>query len=647
MKPKTNTLKPHIPTLILSIALILLLSIPTISANPLDNPLFHAENLKYIGGFRIKAGDFGVSRSSFNNGVLGYNPSRHSLFIGSKVHQNALGEFPIPERFVKSYHYSDMPITGVPIQNFSFVLDRTDTGNPQALDRLGGILYKNNQIIVQAYEYYDAPADDTHTTLVVRNASNIEQSDIDGYYEMEGRAHTVLWISPIPEEWQSLLGGDAIAGDGHGMPIASRCSSGPSLFVFNTSDLLNTTATNGTINATPLMDFDLSHIFADNEKGYVPYSEYIKYLQYNYNGTLPAAHDGDAREVYNISLVGNNSYWTQVSSAYYGVILPGTRTYAVFGSSAMHHSGGGYKIVQKNGNVCGGPCPYDPEDKYNYYWLFDLKDILQVKNGTKEPYEVKAYEYGELPLPFDKLYGGEHNYLMRDATFDEEHRTLYFSIPGMDHIQSWYEAPPVIVAYTYDLNYSNPLNRSIFTVLYYPLDNTTSEDNTHQFECAAFSRENAITNITLYVYNATDNTMVSFTNTSNRINLQADLPYGRYVWTCIACDSASVCSYPPENYTLSITNSSQKPECSSLGGNCMLNPCQIYTNCSSLNEGACTIGFCCSGTCQQPPQCSDADTDHNGRVNLRELVIYIKQWKSRTLDIAKILTAIKEWKNGC
>ena len=50
--------------------------------------------------------------------------------------------------------------------------------------------------------------------------------------------------------------------------------------------------------------------------------------------------------------------WNFLSEAVYGFIVPGTSTFAVFGSSGGVNSGIGYKLTQDNGNLCEGYCSY-------------------------------------------------------------------------------------------------------------------------------------------------------------------------------------------------------------------------------------------------------------------------------------------------
>jgi hypothetical protein len=47
---------------------------------------------------------------------------------------------------------------------------------------------------------------------------------------------------------------------------------------------------------------------------------------------------------------------------------------------------------------CGGGCPYEPNDYYNYYWMYDVEEMAVAKN----PWEVRPYAYGVWDIPFIK-----------------------------------------------------------------------------------------------------------------------------------------------------------------------------------------------------------------------------------------------------
>jgi len=401
-----------------------------------DLPLILIDNLEYIGGFRIKSGTYGESRTGYSVGKIAYNSDSHSIFLAGHAHHNAIAEFKIP-KVVLSEKLKDLNLTPEPVQSFAKVLHRTDTGNTQKLDKIGGMEYIKGELLVHAYEYYDGNNNNNDTTLVVRDAGNLENSNIDGFFKFSGKAHEVLWVSPIPNKLQTLFGGDYLSGASSAIPINGRSSMGPSAFVLNSKDIINNQDTNLLIDTKKVLDFSLSHIMSQTKSGWLSFADWRGAIQYNYSGKRPA---GKAFvKVYDKNLVGNNNLWTEESSAYYGLIIPGTRTYAVFGTSAMHLSGGGYKITQKNGKTCGGPCQFDPDDKYNYYWFFDVADLLEVKKGKKLSYEVKPYAYGLFEIPFKSFIQG--------GTFNSADEIIYFSLPSADRNQSRFEASPVIIAY--------------------------------------------------------------------------------------------------------------------------------------------------------------------------------------------------------
>jgi hypothetical protein len=169
-------------------------------------PRISINNLQYAGGFRIKSGTYGGSRTGYSTGKIAYNEPAHSLFMTGHVYDSAIAEFAIPE-LVNSALVTDLNLTERPTQDFVQVLAKAKDRNTQNIDRLGGIEFINGELLVQIYEYYDAPADNTYTSLLFRNASDMQNSILDGFFEMQGKAHLVLWVSPIPDNLKVVSGG--------------------------------------------------------------------------------------------------------------------------------------------------------------------------------------------------------------------------------------------------------------------------------------------------------------------------------------------------------------------------------------------------------------------------------------------------------
>ncbi len=417
--------------------------------DPSTLPTITISDLKYKGWFRIKSGTYWESRNGFSQWRIAYNPENNSIFLSSHVYDNAIWEYPLPQIITWST-LQELKITPPPIQKFSKILNRTDSWNTQRIDKLWWLSLINGELLVQWYEYYDAMADNTNTTLVIRDAKNLSWSNVDWFFDFEWRAHTALWTSPIPLEWQSLLWWDYIAWASSAVPINSRSSMWPSAFSFNSSDIIWTTKTWWFISTNKLLDFSLSHIIAKTESWWLPYSSWNWNIQYNYSWSKPPFYEWKMSDTYDINLVWDNDLWTEVSSALYWVIIPWTRTYAVFWFSWMHNSWGWYKITQKNGNNCGWPCAYDPWDYNKYYWFFDVNDLVSVKDWNKLPYEVKPYEYWKLSLPLSVWWW------IWWGSIDKSTWNIYLSIPGSDKLQSIYEASQVIIILNTDIWLSLP-----------------------------------------------------------------------------------------------------------------------------------------------------------------------------------------------
>jgi hypothetical protein len=382
---------------------------------PTGLPLMRIGDLAYAGAFRLPANSYGNSSLNYSQGPIEYNAADTTLFIVGHTYQQAIAEFTVPE-LVAGTVLSELHMAGEPVQVFSSVLDRTPGGNEQNLNRIGGMELvegpAGRALLVNAYEYYDAPGDNTLTTLVVRDAGDIAGSGVEGFFAFAGGAgHTAGWLSPVPPEWRELVGGTHITGHSSGIPIISRCSVGPSAFAFDPTAFAANVSLPTSIPTQRLLDFSLAE----------PLHEDLS------NGT------------------GDNDLWTHLSQVTYGCIVPGTRTYFTIGNSGGHASGVCYKCTRDDGHLCGGYCTPEAADVYQYYWLWDLADMVAVKEDELESHAVRPYEYGRFDTPFQD--GGFRP--IGGGTFDPASGLLYLSVRGADREQGRYANPPVIVAYRF------------------------------------------------------------------------------------------------------------------------------------------------------------------------------------------------------
>ena len=387
-------------------------------AAPTDLPLMTIQNLEYKGGFRVPGGTFGESDFSYTEGKITLGENGNSIFMVGHAHQQAIAEISIPT-IINSTNIADFQYASI-VQNFSRILNRAETGNPQQIDRISGMEYYKGKLVVNGFEYYDGDGNATHTTLVVDEASNLSNSSISGFYGYDAKAMAAGWISSLDSSWHTLLGGTHITGNSSGQPIITRLSVGPSAYSFNLEQDLINTSSGSTVPTTRLSSFTLDDPMGD-----------VNNLNSSYL-------ENSSR---------NNKMWTHISNAVYGFVVPGTRTYATFGSSGGHDTGVGYKITQDDGSLCAGYCPRERSDTQNYYWLFDLNDLIKVKTGVMNAKDIAPYEYGELSIP-NQPYGfvtmAEG---VLGGAFDSDTNTLYLSVYGADNLQSAYAKYPIIVAY--------------------------------------------------------------------------------------------------------------------------------------------------------------------------------------------------------
>ena len=376
-----------------------------------EDKKFSIEDMEYLGAFKFSHKEFGLSSMNFSSGKMTVSEDGKSIFVVGHAQKMMVGEFKIPQ-LIKSNHLSEIAQVNEFEQGFVDVLGKLKKENTQRISGIHGMLEYQNKLVINGAKYYDASATTKHTTFVIQNADDLKTSEVKGFYSLEGGAHASGWISPIPQGLTETLGGTHISGFASNIPINSRLSIGPSAFSFDIIDLLKTEP--GDVKTTPLLDFSLDHPLSD--------------------------------DLYNKAL--SNFLWVELSSAIYGFIVPNTSTYAVFGKSGGHKSGIGYKITQDDGQLCPGPCSKEAKDNVNYYWLFDVNELIKVKQDKEPPYMPRPYEYGVLYSSFENNFNMDtpNSKLISGATFDFNNHILYIMVSGVKR-STRYENTPIVLAY--------------------------------------------------------------------------------------------------------------------------------------------------------------------------------------------------------
>lgn len=361
-------------------------------------------SLRYEGGIRLQAGSFGSSRVAYTPGAMAIDDAGTSVWVAGHAHHFSVGRFTLPDP-VKSRVISDLPLA--PNADPFVRLTPPLQGDDNPPNRITGLDQLGDKLLVNVAVFYDGAGKNQQTTVVLDNAYDLSATDQHGYYSLEGSARAAGWMAPLPERLRETFGGDYIAGYASNLPIVSRLSMGPSLFIWNTSALDQLNDVQRTIPTQAALGYSSRH-------------------------PLHPDPENESRD---------NRLWTFVSEAHYGFIPPGTNQYLVVGRSGGHHSGVGYKITQDSGRRCGGYCPFQTADMDNYFWLYDLQDLLPVSEARNPLHDQRPTHFGELPI----FAAGS---LIAGADFHRKSGKLFLLITDADPLQNRYERQPIILIYS-------------------------------------------------------------------------------------------------------------------------------------------------------------------------------------------------------
>ncbi len=324
--------------------------------NTLGYPLFDAEgsldllprifpvNLTYIGAFQVPNQDNNGRPLSYGGHALAYDEAAHGLFFGGHDWDQELCEIGIPAVI-------DLGQTASILQNCTDVtegrLGQIDDGTV----KLGGTLLHDGKLIVSAYSYYDA--DGNQSVSHFSGLPDLSQTgEVLGPYQVGDWAGIVSgYMAPVPAEWQADLGGPALTGNCC-LSIISRTSYGPAVSVFDPDQV-------GSIDpvpANPLLYYPASDPLAD------------------WDATGP--YFNGATQIVGIAFP------------------PGSRSVLFIG----RHGVG--EFCYGTGEACNDPVnPYQGTHAYPYVhqvWAYDALDLLAVKQGDLQPWEVRPYTIWQL-----------------------------------------------------------------------------------------------------------------------------------------------------------------------------------------------------------------------------------------------------------
>lgn len=347
----------------------------TLEARAMMAGLIYEESLDYLGAFKVPEGNIGSSTFEYGGTALAFNPANNSLFmVGHDWDQN-IAEISIPE--LRTGSLANLTTAGVR-QSFTSVLDRVPNQTLNDGVKVGGLMVDGNRLIGSAYEFYDADysAVDSHFTL---SSLNLGSAQVGGMYQVGnmGGGFVGGYMGQVPLEWQDEIGAPYLTGQA-ALSIIGRTSAGPAAFGFDPDNLGSSTAP-----VTNLVNYPLDH---------------------------PLAPESTQNPLFNTT--------TEIT----GVVFPeGTDSVLFIGS---HGTGpwwygepdeGGYDPYRSDKG------PHAPEYVYQV-WAYDVHDLLAVKSGLKQAWEIKPYDVWDFDLPYPE--GGKH---IGGVAYDSASGKLYVS----------------------------------------------------------------------------------------------------------------------------------------------------------------------------------------------------------------------------
>jgi hypothetical protein len=376
--------------------------------DPTKLPRLSFEQLRYVGAFRLPAGETHGDTFASGGGPLALNPQGPTLYIGAR--SGRVAEITIPNPLATA-DIASLPVASF-VQPFS---DPAEGRLKEIADdgvALSGLLVYRGRLFGTASIYYDANNSQSRShfsrplTLAERGASAFARVG------ESGRTGFVAgYLATVPPEWQTKLGGPAITGQCC-VPIVSRTSWGPAAFAWDPAEL----DAKGRASVTPLVYYDNEHQTLGPWSGSNPV----------YGATV---------EMGGLALIA------------------GTRTALFIGRNGIgefcYGNGTGDKSLAGTLGPDNEKLCYDPVSSskgqhaypYRYQiWAYDLDDWAAVKAGKKDPWEVKPYAVWpfELPTPEPRMR-------IAGIAYDASRQRLYISQYEAD--RDGYDYRPLIHVY--------------------------------------------------------------------------------------------------------------------------------------------------------------------------------------------------------
>ncbi len=385
--------------------------VPALSVAQTVTPTVGSSDLEYLGSFRLPretapASYWGAayptefqSRDdlSFGGSIIGFDAVRQQLVVSTRRNRVALVSIPTPS---KATVVTDLPFATYQSNFVNVGGDMLDQlGDPYSPASIYGGLPLGDKLITTGIIYYDAnnsqrrghivsawPPTGTTPQVVTpwrTVAGSYDQGMIAGY------------MAPIPSAWQVKLKGNVVSGQA-GVPIITRTSTGPSLYSFNSNNLL-TGASTDIVPAKMLVGYPTGHATLGPWEG----------ASEIYGGTA---------SITGVAMIDNTALFIGHNGLGYWCYGNGTS------NLALHNTIGsdGERLCYDPSNSSKSQHAYPMRTQM---WSYSLDDLARVANNEIEPWSLIPKYWG-FKLPFSNELGG---YVVGGMAYDEVNRKLYVS----------------------------------------------------------------------------------------------------------------------------------------------------------------------------------------------------------------------------
>ncbi len=308
----------------------------------------------------------------YTHAVIGFNPSRNSLFLVCHAWSQSVAEIEIPELG------GEARVLQQPRQVADLNLINPDSPNEK---QIGGLYVSGDRLVVSVFDMYDGEGSARASHFV---RSTTLGSPAQGPVRVGRVGFTAGYMAGVPESWRGLLGGDLLTG-ACCLSVIGRTSLGPAVSSVSLPALL----------AAP------SQVSSNQLVGY------------------PEDHPelGD--------LTPTTEYYGASTSVRGVAFLPGTASVLFLGphGSGPYCYGGGTSDPTPPEGQCHDPEKSD-QGTHNYpysarVWAYDANDLARVRGGQRDPWQLRPYAMWTLP--------GFEDYRVGGATVDPASGRLFVS----------------------------------------------------------------------------------------------------------------------------------------------------------------------------------------------------------------------------